>query len=98
MKLIENIRNKKAKIGIIGLGYVDLPLVIEFCSAGFNVTGFDVDNKKISILKEGKSYIRHIDPARLAPYSSTFTPTSDFSALSKMDCILICVPTPLNRI
>lgn len=97
MNLIEKINSREAKVGIIGLGYVGLPLVIEFCSAGFNVTGFDVDDKKISMLKEGKSYIRHIDPSRLEPYSSLFTPTTDFSLLSAMDCVLICVPTPLNK-
>lgn len=97
MDLIKKINSRKAKLGIIGLGYVGLPLVIEFCSASFNVTGFDVDDKKIAMLRQGKSYIRHIDPSRLEPYSSVFTPTSDFSLLSAMDCILVCVPTPLNK-
>ena len=97
MNLIEKINSRKAKIGIIGLGYVGLPLVIEFCHAGFPVTGFDVDDKKVAMLKEGKSYIRHIDPSLLAPYSSLFTPTTDFSLLAGVDCILICVPTPLNK-
>ena len=95
--LIEKIKSKKASIGIIGLGYVGLPLVIEFCKAGFHVTGFDVDEGKVNLLKEGKSYIRHINPSLIKESSSLFLPTIDFSKLSGIDCILICVPTPLNK-
>lgn len=97
MDLINKIKNNKAKIGVIGLGYVGLPLVIEFCKAGFNVTGFDVDPKKVDALKKGKSYIKHISSKLIADSSSSFTPTNDFSRLTKMDCIVICVPTPLNK-
>lgn len=97
MNLIEKINSHNAKIGIIGLGYVGLPLVIEFCQAGFQVTGFDLDAGKITMLREGKSYIRHISPSLLSPHSSFFTPTNDFSLLEEMDCILMCVPTPLNK-
>ena len=106
MDLIERIVDKETKIGVIGLGYVGLPLVIEFCRAGFHVTGFDVDGEKIAMLKDGKSYIRHIDASRLAKGSGPradgtaeliFAPTNDFSLLANMDCILMCVPTPLNR-
>ncbi|MBI5206539.1 MAG: nucleotide sugar dehydrogenase [Candidatus Firestonebacteria bacterium] len=97
MKLYEKIKSKKAKIGVIGLGYVGLPLVIEFCRAGFNVTGFDIDDKKVSLLKQGKSYIKHIDAARISKCGNLFSPTSDFSLLKKIDCIVICVPTPLNE-
>ena len=97
MNLIEKINSRNAKIGIIGLGYVGLPLVIEFCQAGFQVAGFDLDAGKITMLKEGKSYIRHINPSLLSPHSSLFTPTNDFSLLEEMDCILMCVPTPLNK-
>ncbi|NPU84670.1 MAG: nucleotide sugar dehydrogenase [Syntrophaceae bacterium] len=90
--------NKTATIGVIGLGYVGLPLVIEFCRAGFNVMGFDVDEQKISMLRQGKSYIKHINPAILVrDFGDRFRPTSDFSLLRDMDCILVCVPTPLNR-
>jgi len=98
MELNSKISSRSAHVGVIGLGYVGLPLVIEFCKAGFDVTGFDVDPKKIESLSAGKSYIKHID---LAPVkhilSEHFTPTSDFSLLRKMDCIVICVPTPLNK-
>jgi UDP-N-acetyl-D-glucosamine dehydrogenase len=95
--LIKKIKSKTAKIGVIGLGYVGLPLVIEFCKAGFPVTGFDVDPKKIVSLKKGRSYIKHIASSNLALCSMLFAPTTDFSRLSAMDCIIICVPTPLNK-
>ncbi len=96
--IVQKIKTKKAQIGVIGLGYVGLPLVIEFCRAGFRVTGFDVDGTKVSMLKEGKSYIKHIDASKLAqPFMSRFRPTNDFSALRSMDCIVVCVPTPLNK-
>jgi UDP-N-acetyl-D-glucosamine dehydrogenase len=97
MSLIEKINDRKASIGVIGLGYVGLPLVIEFCKAGFSVTGFDVDSTKVEMLKKGKSYIKHIDLSSLTGSSKSFTATVDFSLLNKMDCIVICVPTPLNK-
>lgn len=97
MELFEKITTKQAQIGVIGLGYVGLPLVIEFCKAGFHVTGFDVDPGKVDSLRQGKSYIKHIDSSRLASHASRLTPTTDFSLLSAMDCIIICVPTPLNK-
>lgn len=99
MILIEKIKSKNAKIGVIGLGYVGLPLIIEFCKAGFHVTGFDIDDKKVEQLKQGKSYIKHIDSSSLPACqpASLFAPTTDFSRLSGMDCIIICVPTPLNK-
>lgn len=94
--LISKIKNRDVHIGIIGLGYVGLPLVIEFCRSGFSVTGFDVDDAKIILVKEGKSYIKHINPSMIKGCKS-FSPTADFSRLSQMDCIIIGVPTPLNR-
>ncbi|MDA8100050.1 MAG: nucleotide sugar dehydrogenase [Nitrospiraceae bacterium] len=97
MTLLEKITSRNARIGIIGLGYVGLPLVIEFCKAGFKATGFDLDPAKIAKLSEGKSYIKHIDAQRIAAVRSSFTPTADFSLLRDMDCIVICVPTPLNK-
>ena len=95
--LAEKIKSREAKIGVIGLGYVGLPLVIEFCKAGFAVTGFDVDPVKVAMLLEGKSYIQHIELSGLAQCPRRFTPTADFSKLAEMDCIIICVPTPLNK-
>lgn len=98
MTLIDKIKNKSANIAVIGLGYVGLPLVIEFCRAGFKVTGFDVDTEKITLLTQGKSYIKHIDAAILTnDFKNSFQPTEDFSKIAEMDCIIICVPTPLNK-
>ncbi|KJU87280.1 UDP-glucose/GDP-mannose dehydrogenase [Candidatus Magnetobacterium bavaricum] len=98
MSLVNLIHSRDAKIGIIGLGYVGLPLLIEFVRAGFNVTGFDIDEKKVSLLKEGKGYLKHIDVSRVKQFiGKQFLPTSDFSALADMDCVIICVPTPLNK-
>lgn len=100
MSLIEKIKTKKAGIGIIGLGYVGLPLAIEFCKAGFKVAGFDLDSEKIALLKRGKSYIRHINVTPLMKKNNaagSFVPTDDFENLLKVDCIIICVPTPLDK-
>ncbi len=98
MTLVNKIKNQSANVAVIGLGYVGLPLVIEFCRAGFKVTGFDVDTDKINMLKEGKSYIKHIDVSILTnDFRESFQPTGDFSLLKEMDCIIICVPTPLNK-
>ncbi len=95
--LVKKIKEKRANIGIIGLGYVGLPLAIEFCNAGFQVTGFDTDKEKINMLKKGESYIKHIGEERLKSISSKLIPTHDFSILAEMDCIIICVPTPLSK-
>jgi UDP-N-acetyl-D-glucosamine dehydrogenase len=97
MDLLKKIRSKKAHIGIIGLGYVGLPIVIEFCKKGFPVTGFDIDKRKVESLKQGKSYIRYIPHTTIRETLQNFKPTTDFSNLSKMDCIILCVPTPLNK-
>ena len=98
MNLIDKIETKDARIGIIGLGYVGLPLVIEFCKAGFFVTGFDVDVNKVEKLKKGESYIKHIDIAHLhGLLADKFSATTDFSMLRDVDCIIICVPTPVNK-
>jgi UDP-N-acetyl-D-glucosamine dehydrogenase len=98
-KLLDKIEQRTASVGVIGLGYVGLPLVIEFHRAGFDVRGFDTDTKKIEQLKQGKSYIKHISSRKIRAMIKTgrFSPTSDFSYISKTDCILICVPTPLNE-
>ncbi len=95
-RLIEQIKSREAKVGVIGLGYVGLPLVIEFVKTGFPVTGFDIDEKKVESLRLGNSYIKHIDFSSIKG-SANFQATTDFNLLSQMDAILICVPTPLNR-
>ena len=99
MKILNKINNKTAKIGIIGLGYVGLPLGLEFANKGFSVTGFDIDEKKIPLLNSGKTYIKHISEKRIkkALVDKKFKATSDFSLLSICDAIIICVPTPLNE-
>jgi UDP-N-acetyl-D-glucosamine dehydrogenase len=96
--LRQRIEDKSAVIGIIGLGYVGLPLMKAFVSAGFRTMGFDVDQVKIDMLNAGKSYIKHIDADQIAQVieAKQFEPTSDLSRLSEPDCLMICVPTPLN--
>lgn len=99
MDLLTRIEQKSAKIGIIGLGYVGLPLALEFARRDFTVIGFDVDEAKIPVLNSGKSYIKHIIAARIkeAVDSKKFIATADFSRLPEVDAILICVPTPLDE-
>ncbi len=98
-QLLEKIRTKKALIGVVGLGYVGLPLVREFIRAGMKVIGFDVDPSKIKALTAGRSYIKHI-PASVIKTNikaGRFRATDDFSQLKKVDAIIICVPTPLDK-
>ncbi len=97
--LLKKIKERKASIGIIGLGYVGLPLAREFHRAGFNVTGFDIDPQKVDMLNSGKSYISHIQSESIKNLiaNDRFNATTDFTNLKDMDCIIICVPTPLNK-
>ena len=99
LKLLEMIEQRTARIGIIGLGYVGLPLAIHFGRKGFRVTGFDLDSKKIDKLLHGESYIKHIpaDAIKELIDAKQFDVTIDFSRLNEADCILICVPTPLTE-
>jgi UDP-N-acetyl-D-glucosamine dehydrogenase len=99
MELLEKIQSKNAKVGVIGLGYVGLPLALEFALKGFDVLGFDIDERKIKILLEGKTYIKHINEIKIqdALKIKKFSATSDFSRLTDVDAIIICVPTPLNE-
>jgi UDP-N-acetyl-D-glucosamine dehydrogenase len=92
-------KNKSAKIGIIGLGYVGLPLIMAFIDKDFQVYGFDIDEKKINALINGESYIKHISSEKITKctVSKQFRPTSDFTKISLVDAILICVPTPLDK-
>ena len=98
-ELLKRIKSKKALIGVVGLGYVGLPLVREFTSAGMKVLGFDVDAKKIKALMAGRSYIGHIPGKTVKKMlvGGQFRATASFQQLSKPDCILICVPTPLTQ-
>ncbi|MDY6904266.1 MAG: nucleotide sugar dehydrogenase [Thermodesulfobacteriota bacterium] len=97
-QLIKKIEEKKAHIGIIGMGYVGLPLAITFAQKGFPVTGFDTDQHKCESILNCKTYIRHIplDPVKKYIQKETFTATTDFARLSDVDAIIICVPTPLG--
>jgi UDP-N-acetyl-D-glucosamine dehydrogenase len=98
-KLLRRIESNRALIGVVGLGYVGLPLVREFTHGGAKVLGFDVDEAKVKALKAGRSYIEHIpaDMIRRVIRSGQFEPTADFGRLKEPDCILICVPTPLTK-
>jgi UDP-N-acetyl-D-glucosamine dehydrogenase len=98
-QLIQKILKKEALIGIIGLGYVGLPLVLRFCEEGFRVFGFDVDSQKILKLKKGVSYIKSIPSSKISLFirNRQLNVTNDFLKLSKPDCIVICVPTPLTE-
>jgi len=98
-QLIEKILKKDALIGIIGMGYVGLPLVLSFCETGFRVLGFDIDSRKVATLKRGKSYLKSIPSSRISRIirGGSFDVTDRFSRLNRPDCILICVPTPLTE-
>jgi len=98
-RLAQLIESKQAVIGVIGLGYVGLPLIRAFTAAGLKCLGFDVDQSKVDKLKAGVSYIKHIDSAGIAKLirEQQFEPTADMGRLKEADCIIICVPTPLNE-
>jgi UDP-N-acetyl-D-glucosamine dehydrogenase len=97
--LIKKLSNRKALIGIIGLGYVGLPLALRYLEVGYSVLGLDIDPGKVNKLMAGQSYIRHIpsDALAKAVNSKTFSATTDFSAASRADALILCVPTPLDR-
>jgi UDP-N-acetyl-D-glucosamine dehydrogenase len=101
-ELQKKILSRQAHIGVIGLGYVGLPLVIRFASQGFSVLGFDTDREKVAALKAGQSYIRHISSEEVSAIrknggGSGFEATHERERLGEPDVLLICVPTPLNR-
>jgi UDP-N-acetyl-D-glucosamine dehydrogenase len=99
MTLKEKIDARQARIGVIGLGYVGLPLAIEFARAGFDVTGFDVDESKVSALNAARSYILDVKDHEVADLvaAGRLRATSDMSRLSGIDAVDICVPTPLRK-
>ncbi|MCH2360816.1 MAG: nucleotide sugar dehydrogenase [Pirellulales bacterium] len=96
--LLEKIRSKTATIGVVGLGYVGLPLIRAFVESGFKTIGFDVDDGKVQQLLAGQSYIKHIESDWIASLieNGQFDPTSDMQRLAEPDAILVCVPTPLS--
>jgi UDP-N-acetyl-D-glucosamine dehydrogenase len=97
--LREAIQHKTAKVGVIGLGYVGLPLIKAFVGAGYSTMGFDVDERKVERLQRGESYIAHINAQWIGESvrEERFVPTADMARLSEPDALLICVPTPLNE-
>ena len=97
--LIKKMKDKTAKVAILGLGYVGLPLAVVFGEAGFHVTGVDPDQRKIDSLVKGKSYIPDVKTEAVSQLvnDGRFTATTDFSVLKEMDAVSICVPTPLRK-
>src|SRR5450755_2913266 len=97
-ELKNKIEQRKAKVAVIGLGYVGLPLALLYSESGFPVTGFDIDQRKVSTLEAGGSYIFRITaPEIQRARSQGFTATSEYAQLETMDAVIICVPTPLNE-
>jgi UDP-N-acetyl-D-glucosamine dehydrogenase len=96
---LENIERKRAVIGIIGLGYVGLPLAVEFAQAGFTVVGIDVDPEKVRSLTRGRSYVQDVpdEDVKAIFKAGRMTATTDFSGLRRVDAVSICVPTPLRK-
>ena len=91
------IDNHSATIGIVGLGYVGLPLLLRCCEVGFRTIGFDTDSEKIDMLGAGTSFIQHIASDRIAAAQSNFTATTDFAHISECQAVILCVPTPLTK-
>ena len=96
--ILLKIKNKKVKVGIIGMGYVGLPLAKSFVEKNIDTYGFDIDQKKISNLRKGISYINYFAHKEIKKMNKKkFTPTADFSLISKMDLIILCLPTPIKK-
>jgi UDP-N-acetyl-D-glucosamine dehydrogenase len=98
MPLLDKIRKREARVGVVGLGYVGLPLGMAFAEAGFPVIGLDIDRRKVDALNRGESYIRHIpsEPLRALTQSGRLGASTDFGRVGELDCVIICVPTPLT--
>jgi UDP-N-acetyl-D-glucosamine dehydrogenase len=96
--LLDGIDRREARIGIIGMGYVGLPLVLRFAEAGFRVLGFDISRQKVEQLNNGRSYIEHVSSRRLAGAldAGRFEATTEFARAAEADALIICVPTPLG--
>lgn len=96
--LLEKLNDKTGVIGIVGLGYVGLPLVLRYAEVGYKVLGFDIDQSKIDHIEGGTSYIEHIPAASIArAVEQGFKATTDFSQARDVDALILCVPTPLNK-
>ncbi|HED11581.1 MAG TPA: nucleotide sugar dehydrogenase [Caldithrix abyssi] len=99
MDLLKRIEQNEVVVGVVGLGYVGLPLLMEFVEQNFKTIGFDIDKKKVDMLNDGKSYIKHIAEERVKEVrdSKLFEATTDFTRIKEVDCVLIAVPTPLTK-
>ncbi|NLF37960.1 nucleotide sugar dehydrogenase [bacterium] len=97
--LLRKIEDRSAHIGVVGLGYVGLPLAVEFARGGYKVTGIDLDAKKVAMINRGANYIQDVDSAVLKRLvkEGRLSATTDFSAVRTIDCISVCVPTPLSK-
>jgi len=91
-------KEKSGRVGVIGLGYVGLPLIREFMASNFPVTGFDIDAVKVDLLRQGRSYLKHFPDEAVKEWAESprFKPTTDFKLIAECDYLLICVPTPLD--
>ena len=98
-ELLNKIQDKSAVVGIVGLGYVGLPLAVEFAKAGYKTIGFDVQDKKVDAVNAGHNYIGDIvgDTLKKVVEKGTFSATSDFSFIKGVDAVAIAVPTPLDE-
>ncbi|WP_312168305.1 nucleotide sugar dehydrogenase [Stutzerimonas kunmingensis] len=97
-QLLDKLNNRDAVIGIVGLGYVGLPLVLRYAEVGYKVVGFDIDQSKIDHIAQGRSYIEHIPASAInAAVDRGFEATTDFTRASDVDALILCVPTPLNK-
>lgn len=97
--LKKRIQERKAIVGVIGMGYVGIPLTLTFLKAGFTLLGFDIDKDKVTVLNQGRSYIKQYPAELFSQYlkKRKFSATTDFARLAEVDCIIICVPTPLTK-
>jgi UDP-N-acetyl-D-glucosamine dehydrogenase len=98
-QLLERIRDRRARVGVVGLGYVGLPLAVEFAKSGLTCTGIDLDDRKISAISRGESYIPDVESADVQALvtEGRLSATTDFRAVAELDTINICVPTPLRK-
>src|SRR5690349_20831935 len=96
--LLQRIESRKAVVGIVGLGYVGLPLMLRFSEVGYRVLGLDIDKSKVDALNAGRSYIEHIKGEHIKrARKAGFEATADFSRAKEADALILCVPTPLNK-